>query len=143
MKKWKKPPGDIIILQNHNINDINHMMHMVPQIRSMTDNFFVILGHFLSFYHTNNPKNQNFEKMKNISGDIIILQRCPKNHDHALYCSWDMTHDMQFLIFNFGLLFVWLVFVLLPLHLPPNSPKNQNICEILPNISQSKGNQTI
>ena len=25
---------------------------------------FVILGHFLSFYHTNNTKIQNFEKMK-------------------------------------------------------------------------------
>ena len=62
-------------------------MHIVPQIRSMTDNFIVILGHFLPFYPTNNPKNQNFEKMKNTSGDIIILIRCPKNHDHALYSS--------------------------------------------------------
>ena len=25
---------------------------------------FVILGHFLPFYPTNNPKNQNFEKKK-------------------------------------------------------------------------------
>ena len=29
----------------------------------MQQNFFVILGHFLPFY-PNNPKNQNFEKMK-------------------------------------------------------------------------------
>ena len=26
--------------------------------------FFVIFGHFLPFYPTNNPKTQNFEKMK-------------------------------------------------------------------------------
>ena len=30
--------------------------------------FFVILGLFLPFYNTNNPKNQNFEKMKKTTG---------------------------------------------------------------------------
>ena len=29
-----------------------------------------------------NPKNQNFEKMKKIAGDIIILHMCTKNHNH-------------------------------------------------------------
>ena len=55
--------------------------------------FFVILGHFLPFYPTNNPKNQNFEKMKKTTGDIMILHKCIKNHDHKLYYSWDMAHD--------------------------------------------------
>ena len=32
---------------------------------------FVILDHFLPFYPTNNPQNQNFEKMKKMPGDII------------------------------------------------------------------------
>ena len=37
-------------------------------------NFFIILGHFLSLYPTNNLKNQNSEKMKKKThGDIIIL----------------------------------------------------------------------
>ena len=35
---------------------------MVPEIWSVTDQFFVVLGRFLPFYHTNNRKNQNFEK---------------------------------------------------------------------------------
>ena len=39
--------------------------------------FFVILGHFLPFYHPpplNDPKNQNFEKkMKKLPADIILL----------------------------------------------------------------------
>ena len=26
-------------------------------------------------------------------GDIIILQKCTKNHDHMLHCSWDMVRD--------------------------------------------------
>ena len=53
---------------------------------------FVILDHFLPFYCPNNPKNQNFEKLKkNKSGDIIILHNCTKNHHHMLYCSFDMA----------------------------------------------------
>ena len=55
--------------------------------------FFVISYHFLPSYPHNNPKNQNFCKMKKIPGDIIILQHCTKNHDHILYCSWDMMDD--------------------------------------------------
>ena len=31
------------------------------------------LGYFLSFYPPNNPKNQNFKKLKKTPGDIIIL----------------------------------------------------------------------
>ena len=54
---------------------------------------FLILGYFLPFYPPNNPKNQNFEKMKKTPGDIIILHKCTKNHDHMLHCSWDMVHD--------------------------------------------------
>ena len=55
--------------------------------------FFVILDCFLPCYPPNNPKSQNFEKLKKTPGDIIILQKCTKNHDHMLYCSWDMVHD--------------------------------------------------
>ena len=33
----------------------------------------VILGHLLPFCPPKNPKNQNFEKMKKLAGDIIIL----------------------------------------------------------------------
>ena len=32
-------------------------------------------------------KNQNLKKMKKTTGDIIILHKCTKNHDHMLYCS--------------------------------------------------------
>ena len=36
------------------------------------------------FTALNNPKNQNFEKMKKMRGDIFILHKCIKNHDHML-----------------------------------------------------------
>ena len=65
----------------------NHMYSSLD-IEHKRQESFVILGHFLPFYPTN-PKNQNFEKMP---GDIIILHKCTKNHDHMLYCSWNNNH---------------------------------------------------
>ena len=62
--------------------------------------FFVILGHFLLFYPTNNPKSQNFEKIKKMPG-IIILCKCTKNHDHMLYWFWDMACDGCNFYFSF------------------------------------------
>ena len=67
-------------------------------------NFFVILDHFLPFYSPNNPNNQNFEKLKKIPEDIIILDKCNKNHDHMLYCSLDMVHN-RFNYFSFWAIF--------------------------------------
>ena len=40
----------------------------------------IILGHFLPFYPPNNQKNQNFENMKKIAGDIIL--HMIKNDSH-------------------------------------------------------------
>ena len=42
---------------------------------------------FLPFYPPKNPKNQNFEKMKNVAWDIIILHNCTINDNHMLYGS--------------------------------------------------------
>ena len=73
----------------------------------MTERFFVILDHFLHFYPPKNPKNQNFENMKKMPGDIIILYKCIKNHDHMLYCSWDMASGRCYFSF-------WAIFCPLP-----------------------------
>ena len=61
-EKLKKRPGGTIILNMCTIND-NHMM-LGPEILSTTDIFFCHLDHFLPFYPPNNPRNQNFDKMK-------------------------------------------------------------------------------
>ena len=60
---------------------------MVPEIWSMTDRIFCHFGQFFAHLPPNNPKNQNFKKMKKIPGDIIILHKCNKNYDHMAYCS--------------------------------------------------------
>ena len=60
---------------------------MVPKIWRMTDRIFVILDHFLPFYPPNNPKNQNFDKIKKLPTDTIILQMCTINDNHMMYGS--------------------------------------------------------
>ena len=66
---------------------------MVPQIWNAIDRIFVILDHFLPFHLPNNPKNQNFEKMKKLPGDIINLHKCNINDNHMMYGSWDTERD--------------------------------------------------
>ena len=85
-KKMKKLAGAIIIL---------HMCTKKPQsyevqflrYRVRQTEFFVILSHFLPFYPPNNPDNQNFDKMKKASGDVIILHMCTKHYNHMMYVS--------------------------------------------------------
>ena len=72
--------------------------------RAWRREFFVILDHFLHFYHPSNPKNQTFEKMKKTSGDIIILHMCITNDNHVMYGSWDMEIEGQ------NLLSFWTIF---------------------------------
>ena len=112
---------------------------MFPKIRRQTE-VFVIFGHFLFFYPTNNPENQifqkmssfytwvpkitiiwcmlpeiwsatniifchfdppnnlknkNFEKIKKMPGDIIILHKCTLNDNHMRYGYRDMKSDWQ------------------------------------------------
>ena len=56
---------------------------------------FVILDRFLPFYPPNNPKNQNFERMKKAAGDIIILHRCTINDNHMMHGSWNIERGGQ------------------------------------------------
>ena len=63
----------------------------ITEIWSATD----ILDCFFSFIPPNNPKNQNFEKMKKQSGAIIILHKCTIKGNHMMYGSWDIKRDRQ------------------------------------------------
>ena len=56
---------------------------MVPEIWSTTDRYFyqfghfcVILCHFLAFYHTNKPQNQNFQKEKKNDLEMSTFYTC-------------------------------------------------------------------
>ena len=60
-------------------------------------------------------KKNESSKKKKTPGDII-LHKCTKNHDHMLYCTWDMVRDIKlFFILGYFLSFY-----------TPNNLKNQN-----------------
>ena len=50
---------------------------------------FVFLERFLLF-HSPNPENKNFEKIKITPGDVIILHMCTINNNHKMCGSCDM-----------------------------------------------------
>ena len=101
LKKWKK---HLEILSLYTcVPKMKIIWCMIPEIWSMWQTeFLVILDCFLPFYPYNNPKNQNFEKLKKIHGYIIILYKCTKHHDH---CSLDMACNKFNCYFSF-----WAVF---------------------------------
>ena len=39
------------------------------------------------------PKNQNFETMKKVPEDIIILHMCTINESHMMYGSWSQQTE--------------------------------------------------
>ena len=116
-KKMKKTPGYIIILHKFTKNH-DCICYTVLEIWCVTD--VIVIFHFgllFALLPPNNLKNENFNKMKNTLGDIIILQKCTKNHDHMSHCSWDMARNICNFYFSF-----WDIFALL---LPKKSNQNQ------------------
>ena len=99
-EKLKKMPEDIIKLHVYHkwqSDDVWFLKYWVWK----TD-FFVILDHFFPSYPPNNQKNQNFEKMKILPGDIIILHMCTINDNHMMHGSWDNERNRKifFVILN-------------------------------------------
>ena len=118
-EKLKKTPGDIIILHMWTIND-NHMVYVSWDIEHNGQNFWSLWTVFYPFTPLTTRKINILKKWKKkkMPGDIIIIHKCTKNHDHMLHRVPEIQCMMDvILIFYFGLL--------LPFY-PPNDPKNQN-----------------
>ena len=57
--------------------------YTVPEKWHVTHVIFIFdFWLFFALLPPNSPKNQNFEKIKKLPGDIIILHVCTKNHNH-------------------------------------------------------------
>ena len=82
----------------------NHMMNDSLDIKQMTE-FFIILGHFCPLTLLTIQKIKILKKLKKTLWGIIILDRRTKNHDHMLYCPWDMAHDGCNCYFSFWAIF--------------------------------------
>ena len=80
----------------------------VPEIWCMTDviAIFSFWAIFRPFYPPNSPpKKLQKTWKKKTPGDIVILQKCTKNHDYVLYYSWDMARDGCNCCFSFWAIF--------------------------------------
>ena len=79
---------------------------MVPEIWSMSDRIFCHFGlFFCPFTPLTTQKIRILKNWKKTSGDIIILYKCTKNHDHMLYCSLDMACNRFNCYFSFWAIF--------------------------------------
>ena len=92
LKKWKIA-GDIIIL--HMCTKSNKHMRWGFWDTELDRIFLSCWAIFcpLTSPPFNNLENQNFEKTKKASGDVIILNLCNKKHDHMNYANSDMECD--------------------------------------------------
>ena len=82
----------------------------------------ITFSHFWLFYALLHLKFwKNFEKMKKVPVDIIILHMCAINENQIMYVSWDMERGRHnfFLILDHFLPFY-------PPFLPTNNSENQN-----------------
>ena len=69
--------------------------------------FLIILDHFLPFYSPNNLKNQNFEKLRKIPGDIIISHMCTINNNHIWYIVPEIWSVTERIFCHFGPFFAF------------------------------------
>ena len=98
--------------QNFKIEIITCRYYHFTHLYHTWHHFLSFLDRFCSFTHptprpspslpplpplplSNNSKSQNFEKMKKLAGNIIILDRCTINDNYMMYGSWDMEHVRQ------------------------------------------------
>ena len=64
-------------------------------------NYFSFWAIFCLFTPLTARKMKIFFKMKKTPGDIIILHKCTRNHDHMLHCSLYMARDTCNFYFSF------------------------------------------
>ena len=73
--KWKKNPGDIILLHLCTINE-NHMMYGSWEVVAQRTEFFVILGHFLPFDPHLTTRKIKILKNENKGLEILSFHTC-------------------------------------------------------------------
>ena len=100
----KKTPGHIIILHMCTIND-NHIMYGSWDIEHNIQIFCHFGPYFALLPPITTKKSKFWKTEKKTTGDIIILHKCIKNHNHMLYCSLDMACNGCNCYFSFWVIF--------------------------------------
>ena len=95
LKNRKKGPGDIIISHKCTKNHDN-MLHCSWDVEHDRFNYFSFWAIFCPFTYLTALKIKIKKKNEKKPGDIIILHKCTKNHDHIYailflkYDTWEM-----------------------------------------------------
>ena len=84
-------------------------------------NYFSFWAIFCLFTLLTARKMKIFFKMKKTPGDIIILHKCTRNHDHMLHCSLYMARDTCNFYFSF-----WAFLPFYPLPAKKNQKNEKN-----------------
>ena len=113
LMNFEKPEKSDFWKNEKNCWRYHHFTYLYQKPQSYEVQFlrYGVKHNFLSFWAIfwpfnplppNNPEKQNFEKMKKVSGDVIILNLCNKKHDHMMYAYSDMEclHRHNFLSFQ-------------------------------------------
>ena len=87
------------------VSEIMIISYTVPEIWHMTD--VIVIFHFGLFFALLPLMAQKIKtsRLKKMPGDIIILHKCTKIHDHMLYCSWHMVCETWNCHFSFWAIF--------------------------------------
>ena len=68
--------------------------YTVSEIWRVADIVFIFhFGVFFALLPLNDPKIQDFIKMKKTPRDIVVLNMCTNIYDHIIYSSWDVVQD--------------------------------------------------
>ena len=86
------------------IND-NHIMYGSWNMGRDKQIFFHFWSLFCSFTPLTTAKSKFWKKWKKLPGDIIILHKGTKNHDHMLQCSPDTIRGKCNFYFSFWAIF--------------------------------------
>ena len=104
-KLWKKCNKYLEILSPDHMIPWYHVWFLRYQVQQTE--LFCHLGQVLALlpHPPLTAQKMKISKMKKNPGDIIILYKCTKNHDHLLYCSRDVVRDGFNSYFHLGLYF--------------------------------------
>ena len=104
-KLWKKCNKYLEILSPDHMIPWYHVWFLRYQVQQTE--LFCHLGQVLALlpHPPLTAQKMKISKMKKNPGDIIILYKCTKNHDHSLYCSRDVVRDGFNSYFHLGLYF--------------------------------------
>ena len=98
----KKTPRDVIIWHKCTKN-YHHIVYCSwDMARDGCNWYFPFWATFCTFTPLTCLKNQNSKKMKKTPWRYhYFLRKCTKNHDHMVYCSWDIARDRCNCYFSF------------------------------------------